>query len=60
MFGHIYIERERASERVPARESRKMVLMNVFAGQQRRRRHGEQTRGCSGERRGWDGLREEH
>ena len=26
-------------------ESRKMVLMNLFAGQQWRRRHGEQTYG---------------
>ena len=34
---HIYIERER--------ESRKMVLMNLFAGQQRRHRHREQICG---------------
>ena len=37
-------------------ESRKMVLMNLFAGQQWRNRHGEQTYGCGGKRgrRGWD------
>ena len=41
-------------------ESRKMVLMNLFAGQQKRHRHREQACGHSGERRGWDDLREEH
>jgi len=35
-------------------EFRKMVLMNLFAGQQWRRRHREQTCGHNGERRGWD------
>ena len=35
-------------------ESRKMVLMNLFAGQQWRCRHREQTCGNSGGRRGWD------
>ena len=41
-------------------ESRKMILMNVFAGQQWRRRQTEQTHGHSRGRRGWDELREEH
>ena len=41
-------------------ESRKMVLMNLFAGQQRRRRYREQTCGHSGGRREWDRLREQH
>ena len=35
-----------------------MVLMNLFAGQQWRRRHTKQTCGHSGGRRGWDELRE--
>ena len=35
-------------------ESRKIVLMNLFAGQQWRCRHREQTCGNSGGRRGWD------
>ena len=39
-------------------ESRKMVLMNLFAGQRWRCRHGEQTCEHSGGRRGWDELRE--
>ena len=39
-------------------ESRKMVLMKLFAGQQRRRRQKEQTCGNSGERRGRDELRD--
>ena len=34
-------------------ESRKMVLMNLFAGQKWRHRHRKQTCGQSG-RRGWD------
>ena len=38
-------------------ESRKMILMNQSAGQQRRHRHREQTYGHSGGRRGWDELR---
>ena len=29
-------------------ESREMVLMNLFAGQEQRRRHGEQTCGHGG------------
>ena len=37
-----------------------MVLMSLFAGQQQRRRHREQTCGHSRGRRGWDGLRESH
>ena len=41
-------------------ESRKMVLMSLFAGQQWRRRHREQTCEHSGGRRGWDALSEEH
>ena len=36
-------------------ESRKMVLKNLFAGQQRRNRHREQTYG-HGERRGEDEM----
>ena len=34
------------------------VLMNLFAEQQQRRKHREQTCGHSGGRRGWDKLRE--
>ena len=41
-------------------ESRKMVLMNLFAEQQWRCRHREQTGEHSGRRRGWDELREWH
>ena len=40
-------------------ESRKMVLMNLSAGQQGRCRHREQTCGHSVGRRGWDEWREE-
>ena len=39
-------------------ESRKMVLMNLSAGQQRRHRHKEEPFGHSGGRRGWDDLRD--
>ena len=39
-------------------ESRKMVLMILGAGQQRRHGHKEQTSGHSGKRRGGDDLRE--
>ena len=35
-----------------------MVMMNLFAGQQRRRKHKEQTFGHSEEGRGWEVLRE--
>ena len=38
-------------------EFRKMVLVILFAGQQRRRRHKEQTFGHSEGRWGWDDLR---
>ena len=38
-------------------ESRKMVLINLFAGQQWRRIHRKQTCGHSGVRTGWDKLR---
>ena len=38
-------------------ESRKMVLMNLYAGQQQKYRHREQTYGHSGGRRGWNELR---
>ena len=38
-------------------ESRKLLLMNLFAGQQWRCRRREQTCGCRGERREWDKLR---
>ena len=37
-----------------------MVLMNLFVGQQWRRRHREQTYGHSGERKDWDKMRELH
>ena len=40
--------------------SRRMVLMNLSAGQQRRHRHRKQTCGHSGGRRGRDELREQH
>lgn len=36
-----------------------MVLVNLFAGQQRRCRHREKTCGHGGARRGWTELREE-
>ena len=38
-------------------ESRKMALMNLFAGQQRRCRHREQTRGHIGRGKRWDDQR---
>ena len=34
-------------------ESRKMVLMNLYAGKEQRHRHREQTCGQRGGRRGW-------
>ena len=40
------------------REFRKMVMMSIYAGKQRRHRCKEQTSGLSGRKRGWDGLRE--
>ena len=39
-------------------ECRKMVPMNLFAGQGKRHRHREQTCGHSRERREWEELRE--
>ena len=39
-------------------ESRKMVLMNLFAGKEWRHRHREWTFGHSGGRIGWDIWRE--
>ena len=39
--------------------SRKMVLMILRAGQQRRHRHKEQTFGYCGKRRRWDDLRKQ-
>ena len=41
-------------------KSRKEVLMNLFAGQQRRCRHREQICGPSWGRRVWNKLREWH
>ena len=41
-------------------ESRKMILMIWFAGQQRRHRREEQTCGHSGEEGGLDDLRGQH
>ena len=41
-------------------ESKRIVLMTLCAGQQRRQRHKEQTSGLSRRRRGWDDLREQH
>ena len=41
-------------------ETRKMVLMNLFAEQQWRHRHREETFGHSGRSRGWDDLREQY
>ena len=40
-------------------ESRNMILINLFSGEQWRRRHREQTCGHSRGRRGWDELREQ-
>ena len=37
--------------------SRKMVLMNLFPGQEYRLRHKEQIYGHNKEKRGWDELR---
>ena len=42
------------------REFRKMVMMILHAGQQKRHRCKEQTFGLCGRRRGWDDLREYH
>ena len=39
-------------------EFRKIVLMILHAGQQRRQRHKQYTFGLSGRRQGWDDLRE--
>ena len=39
-------------------ESRKMVLMNLFTGKEKRHKHREQTCGHSAGRRGWNQLRE--
>ena len=36
---------------------KKMVLMNLFAGQEQRSRHREKSCGHSGERRRWDEMR---
>ena len=41
-------------------ESRKMILMDLSAGQQWRCRPGEQTCGHSWGRKGWDKLRKYH
>ena len=41
-------------------ESRKMVLMNLLAGQQWKHRRRKQTWGHSGGSRGWAKLREKH
>ena len=41
-------------------ESRRMVLMSLFAEQQWRHRHRKQTWGHSWERRGWDELGGQH
>ena len=41
-------------------ESRALVLMNIFAGQEWRLRHRELTYGHGGGRRGWRELREQH
>ena len=41
-------------------EFRKIVLMILYAGQQKKHRCKEQTFGLSGGRRGWDDLREQH
>ena len=41
-------------------EFRKLLLMNLFGGQQQRCRHRQQTCGRSRERRGWGELRECH
>ena len=38
-------------------ESRKILLMNLFAGQEERLRNRKQTYGHSGGRRGWGKLR---
>ena len=41
-------------------ESRKVVLLNLFVGQEKRHRHREHTCGHSWGRRGWDEWREQH
>ena len=40
--------------------SRKLVLMNLCTGQQRKHRHKEQTYGHSGGGKGWDDFREQY
>ena len=39
-------------------EFRKMVMMTLYARQQKRHRYKEQTFGLCGKNRGWDDLRE--
>ena len=41
-------------------EFRKMVMMTLYARQQKRHKYKEQTFGLCGRRQGWDDLREEH
>ena len=41
-------------------EFKKMVMMTLYARQQKRHRYKEQTCGLCGRRRGWDDLREQH
>ena len=41
-------------------EFRKMVMMILYARQQKRHRCKEQTFGLCGRRGGWDNLREQH
>ena len=39
---------------------RKMILMTLFAGQEKRHRHREKTCGHSEGSRGWNKLRKQH
>ena len=41
-------------------QSGNMIQMNLFAGQEQRFRHRQQTYGHSRDRTGWDALREQH
>ena len=41
-------------------ELRKMVMMTLYARQQKRHRYKEQSFGLCGRRREWDDLREQH
>ena len=55
----VKLERERQVYQHMYVESRKMVLMKLFARQEQRHRHRGQTCGHGGRRRGWGELRKQ-